>query len=141
MTPRGEFIDLADPDDGYIFTFKRKGKGMQDTTYFGYNKIHRDYKLEDEWCVTPRFKDVLNFYDIDAITAMLEGGQDIIEEEEDEDVDEKIEKALEGNSRRRRTSETNEDDKDIEEQKNKVKRRRVAQEPEDIIDEGDDIPF
>ena len=141
MTPRGDFIDLADPDDGYIFTFKRKGKGMQDTTYFGYNKIHRDYKLEDEWCVTPRFKDVLNFYDIDAMKAMLEGGQDIEEEEGDEDVDKKIEEALEGNSRRRKTSETKEDDKDIEEQKSRVRRRRVAQEPEDIVDDEDDIPF
>lgn len=66
----GEFRDLADPDNGYIFKFKKAGKGL-DTSYTGFRVKKRDYSMADWAKGVPSYFDVLDFKTYEETVAVM----------------------------------------------------------------------
>ena len=64
-------IDIADPDNGYYFYFKREGIKWSEVKYKGFDIEKRDFAIPDEWMNTPQYNDVLIIRSYDEITTLL----------------------------------------------------------------------
>lgn len=149
MTRHGEVIDLADPDDGYVFIFKRSGKGQNDTEYKAFDVDKRGFAIPDEWLDVPRYKDILKFFSYDEIQSFMtevEIDEDELDNEvDDSDVDKSLEDQL-GDMYENTGNDESVDDESVdglrESFRNRRRRRRKVEETTDDVEtEEDDIPI
>lgn len=128
----GEFRDLADPESGFIFRFKKSGQ-KRDTTYTGYRVRRRDYSVADWAKSVPRLFEVLNFKTADEICDIMSAAP--------AEADEKP--ADEDRPRRRPAAEASREEVGDElEEEFQRDRKRPADSPRraEQDDDGDDEP-
>ena len=142
-------IDPTDPQEGFIFRFKRKGKGLEDTEYKGFRLVPRKWDIEKgtDWIAdTPKFFDVLKFSSYDEMASAMVG--EAVAEAPD-DVREDLGKEFERGNReardkdedsdRPRRKRQDEDDDDNNEPKEEPRRKHREVKEDDEADASDDV--
>lgn len=156
----GKVLLLDHPEEGYDISFSRTGKGLN-TRYIGMavdresSPIMADEDEQEkilEYIQEKPIPDLLNFYDVDHLEKVVEGGTDERDEDLDEDEDEEEAPKKKGRagkervgSKRRRGAGTLDDpgpdnEEEDDEEDERPKKRRRPLEVDEVDEEEEEAP-